>query len=96
MQGKKAIIRSAPPHYIVEQTRLSIIRILDGLEQVNHMVGLAKVVLDVVVLSRDAQLDELVLECSGLLKEAVYFTCYLHSYFIVSSIFPPLFPPPLL
>lgn len=44
------------------------------------MVSLAKVVLDIVVLGRNAQLDELFLECSALLKEAVYFSCYLHSY----------------
>jgi len=47
-------------------------------KQIYNMVGLAEVVLDVVVLGRDAQLDELVLECAALLKEAVYFTIYLH------------------
>ena len=45
------------------------------------MVGLAEVVLDVVVLGRDAQLNELPLECPALLKEAVYFAVDGHSFF---------------
>lgn len=42
------------------------------------MVGLTEVVLDVVVLGRNAQLDELIFECSALLKEAMNlaFNCH--------------------
>ena len=43
------------------------------------MVSLSKVVLNIIILCRNAQLDELVLECSGLLKEAVYFAFNLHN-----------------
>ena len=38
------------------------------------MVGLSRVVLYIVVLRLDSQFDELVLECSALLKEAMYLT----------------------
>ena len=37
------------------------------------MVGLAKVVLYVIVLRRDAKFDEFILECPRLLKEAMDF-----------------------
>lgn len=43
------------------------------------MIRFAKVVLYVVVLCWNAQLDELVLECAGLLKEAMHFTINLHN-----------------
>jgi hypothetical protein len=42
------------------------------------MVGLSEVVLDIIVLCRNAQLDELVLECSALLKEAMNLSCDFH------------------
>lgn len=42
------------------------------------MVGLPEVVLYVIVLCWDAQLNELVFECSALLKEAMHFAFYFH------------------
>ena len=78
MHGKNAIIKSSPPHS-VKETRLAVVCILYCLEQIHNMVGLTEVILDVIVLCRNAQLDELVLECSGLLKEAMNLSFYFHS-----------------
>ena len=64
--------------HIVEQTRLAVIRIINRLEQVRHMVGLSKVILDVIVLGWYAELDELVFESSRLLEEAMHFTVDFH------------------
>jgi hypothetical protein len=50
----------------------------DFSEQVNYVVGLAKVVLNVVVFGGDSQLNKLVLERSALLKETMHFTFYFH------------------
>ena len=80
MQGKNAIMRSpsCPPPDVVKQGWLAIIGILNRLEEVIRMVGLAKVVLYVIVLRRDAKFDEFVLECPRLLKEAMDFPFDFH------------------
>ena len=63
MQGKKAMMRSSGVmRSKTVSLSLSLVGGLNLTEQVNHMVGLAEIVLDVVVFGRDAQLDELVLE----------------------------------
>ena len=82
MQGKNAIMRSpsGPPPNVVKQGWLAIIGILNCLEKVIRMVGLAKVILYVIVLRRNAKLDELILECSRLLKKAMDFTFDFHLY----------------
>ena len=69
---------SCPPPNVVKQGWLAIIGILNRLEKVIRMVGLAKVVLYVIVLRRDAKFDEFVLECPRLLKEAMDFPFDLH------------------
>ena len=76
MQGKKANIKSAP--HFVKETWSAIVGILYCLEQVNLMVSLSEVVLYIIVLCRNAQLDELVLECSALLKKAMNLSCDFH------------------
>ena len=63
---------------VVEQGRLAIVGILNGLEQVVRVVGLPEVVLDVVVLRRDAEFDELVFECPRLLEETMHFAFDFH------------------
>ena len=80
MQGKNAIMRSpsCPPPNVVKQGWLAIIGILNRLEKVIRMVGLAKVVLYVIVLRRDAKFYEFVLECPRLLKEAMDFPFDFH------------------
>ena len=77
MQGKKSDYQIIGCDAI-EKARLSIVCVLYGLEEVIGVVGLSKVVLDVIVFGGDSQLDKLILESSALLKEAVYFTFYLH------------------
>jgi hypothetical protein len=62
----------------VEERRPPVVRILDGLEKVVGVVGLAKVVLDVVVLGADAQLDERVFKSSALLKKTMHFALNFH------------------
>ena len=74
--GKKPLSSLAP--HIIKEARSAFVSILYSLEQVYNVVSLAKVVLNIIVFSRDSQLDKLVLECSTLLKEAVYFTCNFH------------------
>ena len=78
---------SNPPPDIIKQTRLAVIRIINGFEQVYNMVGFTKVILNVVILGRDAEFDKLILECSALLKKAMHFTCYFHNYLT-----PPILP----
>ena len=63
MHGKKAMIRSSGVMRS-KTVSLSLVGGFNLTEQVNDMVGLAEVVLDVVVLGRDAQLDKLLLECA--------------------------------
>lgn len=48
------------------------------MKEVYLMVGLPKMVLNIVVLCWDAQLNELVFECAALLKEAMHFAFYFH------------------
>lgn len=59
----------APPH----------IRILYLGKQVIRVIRFAEIVLDVIILSRNAELNKLVFECSRLLKEAVYFSVDCHA-----------------
>lgn len=77
MQGKNAIIKSPPPD-VVKGARTAIVGILNRLEEIDHMISLPEVVLDIVVLGRDAQLYELVFECAALLKEAMHFSVDFH------------------
>ena len=42
------------------------------------MVCLTKIILYVVILSRDAKFYKLILERPALLKESMYLTCYFH------------------
>ena len=63
----------------VEQTRPSVVGIFNGFEEVVGVVGLAEVILYVIIFGRNPQLDELSLEGSALLKEAMYFSFYLPS-----------------
>jgi len=42
------------------------------------MVGLSEIVLDIIVLSRDAKVNEFPLECATLLEEAMYLSSYFH------------------
>ena len=53
-------------------------------EEVDNVVGLAEVVLYVVVLGRYAQFNELLIESSALLKEAMHSSFNLHNSFISS------------
>lgn len=71
---------SCPPPNFVEQRWFAIIGIFYRLEEVIRMVGLAKVILYVIVLRRNAKFDELILECSRLLKKAMDFTFDFHLY----------------
>ena len=48
-------------------------------KEVYDVVGLAEIVLNVIVLRRDAEFDKLVFERAGLLKEAVGLSFYFHS-----------------
>ena len=86
MQGKNAIMRSpsCPPPNVVKQGWLAIIGILYCLEEVIRVVGLAKVVLYVIVLRRDAKFDEFILECPRLLKEAMDFPFDFHTYSFIA------------
>lgn len=59
----------APPH----------IRILDLGKQVIRVIRFAEIILNVIILSRNAELDKLVFECSGLLEEAMYFSADCHA-----------------
>jgi hypothetical protein len=65
--------------YVVEDGGFVIVSGLNLPKEVNNMVGLAKVVLDIVILCGDAEFDELVFECATLLKEAIHLTSYLHN-----------------
>ena len=67
-----------PPPYIVKQAWFAIISILNCLEQVLHMVSLSEVILNIIILSWNAQLYKLLLECPTLLKEAMNFSVYYH------------------
>lgn len=82
MQGKKAIIRSpsCPPPNVVKQGWLAIVGILNRLEEVIRVIGLAKVILYVIVLRRNAKFDKFILECSRLLKEAMDLPFDFHIY----------------
>ena len=63
---------------VVPQAWLSVVCVLNRLEEVIRVVGLSEVVLNVVVLGRDAQLDELSLKRARLLKEAMHLSFNLH------------------
>lgn len=63
---------------IVKQAGLMVPCILNGLEEVISVICLPKVVLYVIVLSRDSQFDELLLEGSTLFKEAMHFSLDFH------------------
>lgn len=65
--------------YVVEDGGLAIVGRLNLPEEVNNMVGLPEVVLDIVILCRDAQLDKFILESAALLKEAMHLASYLHT-----------------
>ena len=77
MQGKNETIRSSrvivsnmlpPPN----------IPLLNLREEVNNMVGLAKIILYIKIFRRNPQFDEFILESSWLLEEAIYFAFNLH------------------
>ena len=78
-----------PPPNLVKQRWFAIIGIFYRLEEVIRMVGLPKVVLYVIVLRRDSKFYEFVLECPGLLKEAMDFPFDFHIY---SSFLNPILP----
>ena len=65
--------------HVVPQARLSVVCVLNRLEEVIRVVSLSEVVLNVVVLGRYAQFDELSLERPRLLEETMYLSVYLHS-----------------
>ena len=83
MQGKNAIIKSSQ---VIESQTFEYpppVSCLNLREQIDNVVGLAEIVLNVVVLSRNPQLDELVLESSRLLEEAVHLATYRHTVFSI-------------
>lgn len=62
--GKRLLSNPLAPPNSIKQARLSIIRIFNSSEQVIGVISLAKVVLDVIILSWNTQLDKLILKCS--------------------------------
>ena len=77
MQGKKAMIKSSPPH-LVKNRRFAVVRVFYCLEDIFLVVGLSEVILDIIILCRNTQLDKLILEGAGLFKEAMHFAVYCH------------------
>lgn len=77
MHGKNAITKSSQ---VIELKTLAPppIRILDLGKEVDLVVGLPEVVLDVVVLRRDAEFDELAFEGATLLEEKMGLATYFH------------------
>lgn len=77
MQGKKAIIKSS---FVIKSNILCPppICFFNFVEEVNHMVGLPKIVLYVVIHSWDPEFYELIFECSRLLEETMNFAFYFH------------------
>lgn len=78
MHGKNAIIKSPPPNG-VKQRGAAIVGILYGLEKVYNVVGLAEIVLNIVVLRRDAQLNKLIFESAALLEETMHLAGNVHN-----------------
>lgn len=88
MHGKNATIKSS--FVILSNTDCPPpICGFDFVEKVNQVVCFTEVVLYVVIFRRYAKFDELILECSALLKKAVNLAVdfhYLPSYFCASSL----------
>ena len=82
MHGKNAIIKSS--QVIESKMDTPPVSEIYLIEKVYLVVGLPEVVLDVVILGRDSQLDKLLLESAGLLKEAMYFSSNFHCYFLLN------------
>jgi len=77
MHGKKATIKSSG----VTESNIDIpppIRFFDFREKVYNVVRLAEIVLYIVIFGWNTQFYKLVLECAGLLEEAMYFSVNLH------------------
>ena len=47
-------------------------------KQIDYVIGFAKIILDVVIFSRDAELFKFIFERSALLEKTVNFSIYLH------------------
>lgn len=78
------MIRSpSPPHYGIKDRRTFCISLLYLVKQIHLVVSLPEVILYVIILRRYTQLDKFVLECPGLLEEAVYFA-YFHNIGVIS------------
>lgn len=64
--------------YVVKHACPPPIRFFDFGKQINNMVGLTKVVLNVVVLGGDAKFYKFILKRAALLKKAMHFSFYFH------------------
>ena len=78
MHGKNAKIKSSE---VIESKTLCPppVRLLYLAEEIYHMVGLAEIVLNIIVLGGDSQLDELLLKSPGLLEETMHLSFNLHT-----------------
>lgn len=77
MHGKKARTKS----FGVTSSKIELpppIRSFNLSKEVDLMFGLAEVVLDVVIEGRNTELNKLLLECTGLFKEAIHTSLYIH------------------
>ena len=69
----------------VEDAFLPFVCLVNLCKQVYDVVGLSELVLDVIVLCRNAESDELLLECSTLFEHAV---CFIYRHLLILTFCP--------